>query len=244
MKMNSIFEQKNFFKEAEQLISKTMGTEHMSPLLYSLIKFIRPHRCLEIGGGLSTIYILAALKEIYELEKEEMSNKESNFDLSLKNKDYYNLKHPDFILHSFDMLNHPLTSANKILEVSKKLELDKHLKFYNEDYKNLVKLIPKEEQEFDFIWCDLGGLQHYFSYQDLLLPMISENRGGYIIFHSTLSNVHGLAFLSQLKLKLNNGSMPNFELISFFEPQKMRQNSCTILRKVRGLSNLIYTERP
>ena len=123
-------------------------------------------------------------------------------------------------------------------------ELDKHLKFYNEDYKNLVKLIPKEEQEFDFIWCDLGGLQHYLSYQDLLLPMISENRGGYIIFHSTLSNVHGLAFLSQLKLKLNNGSMPNFELISFFEPQKMRQNSCTILRKVRGLSNLIYTERP
>tara|TARA_B100000787_G_scaffold124286_1_gene93644 strand:+ start:486 stop:1214 length:729 start_codon:yes stop_codon:yes gene_type:complete len=242
--MNSIFEQSNFFKEAEQLISKTMGTEHMSPLLYSLVKFIRPHRCLEIGGGLTTIYILAALRELYELEKEEMSNKETNFDLSLKNKDYYNLPHHDFILHSFDMLNHPETSANKILEISKKLELDQYLKFYNNDYKNLVELIPKEEQEFDFIWCDLGGLEHYLAYQNLLFPMISEKNGGYIVFHSTLSNVHGLAFLSQLKLKINNGSLPDFELISFFEPQKMRQNSCTIIRKARGLSNHIYTERP
>ena len=97
--------------------------------------------------------------------------------------------------------------------------------------------------EFDLIWCDLGGLEHYLFYQDLLLPMISNN-GGYIIFHSTLSNVHGLAFLSQLKLKLNNGMLPNFELISLFEPQKKRQNSCTILRKMGGLANRIYSERP
>ena len=196
--MKPFFDQKNFFNEIEPLISKSMGTEHMSPFLYNFIKFVRPHRCLEIGGGLTTVYILAALKELYELEK---------------------------------------------LEVAKKLELEKHLKFYNEDYKNLVNTIPKEELDFDLIWCDLGGLEHYLVYQDLLLPMIS-NRGGYIIFHSTLSNVHGLAFLSQLKLKLNNGMLPNFELISLLEPQKRRQNSCTILRKIGGLSNRIYSERP
>ena len=241
--MKFIFNQKNFFNEIEPLISKSMGTEHMSPFLYSFIKFIRPHRCLEIGGGLTTVYILSALKELHELEKQEMSNKETNFDLRFKNDDYYNLKHPDFILHSFDLLSHPKTSANKISEVANKLELNKHLKFYNEDYKNLVNIIPKAELEFDLIWCDLGGLEHYLFYQDLLLPMISNN-GGYIIFHSTLSNVHGLAFLSQLKLKLNNGMLPNFELISLFEPQKKRQNSCTILRKMGGLANRIYSERP
>ena len=241
--MKPFFDHKNFFKEIEPLISKNMGTEHMSPFLYNFIKFVRPHRCLEIGGGLTTVYILSALKELYELEKEEMSNKETNFDLGLKNADYYNLKHPDFILHCFDLLSHPKTSANKILEVAKKLELEKYLKFYNEDYKNLVNVIPKEELVFDLIWCDLGGLEHYLVYQDLLLPMIS-NRGGYIIFHSTLSNIHGFAFLSQLKLKLSNGMLPNFELISLFEPHKKMQNSCTILRKVGGLSNRIYSERP
>ena len=241
--MKPFFDHKNFFKEIEPLISKSMGTEHMSPFLYNFIKFVRPHRCLEIGGGLTTVYILSALKELYELEKEEMSNKETNFDLGLKNADYYNLKNPDFILHCFDLLNHPKTSANKILEVAKKLELEKYLKFYNEDYKNLINVIPKEELEFDLIWCDLGGLENYLVYQDLLLPMIS-NRGGYIIFHSTLSNIHGFAFLSQLKLKLSNGMLPNFELISLFEPHKKMQNSCTILRKVGGLSNRIYSERP
>ena len=241
--MQSLFVQKKFFNEIEPLISKSMGTEHMSPFLYNFIKFVRPHRCLEIGGGLTTVYILTALKELYELEKEEISNKETNFDLKLKNSDYYNLEHPDFILHSFDLLNHPKTTANKISEIAKKLELEKHLKFYNEDYKNLANVIPKEELDFDLIWCDLGGLEHYLVYQDLLLPMIS-NRGGYIIFHSTLSIVHGLAFLSQLKLKLNSGMLPNFELISLLEPQKKRQNSCTILRKIGGLSNRIYSERP
>ena len=39
-------------------------------------------------------------------------------------------------------------------------------------YKNLVNVIPKEELDFDLIWCDLGGLEHYLVYQDLLLPMI------------------------------------------------------------------------
>ena len=76
----------------------------MSPFLYNFIK-CKPQRCLELGGGLTTVYILTALKELYELEKEEMSNKETNFDLRLKNSDYYNIEHPDFILHSFDLLN-------------------------------------------------------------------------------------------------------------------------------------------
>ena len=125
--MKNIFNQKNFFKETEPLISKIMGTEHMSPFLYSFIKFVRPHRCLEIGGGLTTIYILAALKELYALEKEEMLNKETNFDIELKNNDYYNLKHPEFILHSFDLITHPKTTANQIVEVAKRLELENHL---------------------------------------------------------------------------------------------------------------------
>ena len=241
--MGSIFDQKKFFEEIEPLISKEMGTEHMSPFLYSFIKFVRPHRCLEIGAGLTTAYILRALKELHELENKEMSGKESNYDLKRKNNDYYNLKHHEFILHSFDTLGHPKTTAKKIPEVAKNLELESYLRFYNEDYNNLVNVIPKDELEFDFIWCDLGGIREWLNYQNLLLPMISK-RGGYIIFHSTLSNVNGLAFLSQLKLKLLDGTIKDFELISLLEPQKRSQNSCTILRKVGGLANQIYSERP
>ena len=85
-------------------------------------------------------------------------------------------------------------------------------------------------KKFDLIWCDLGGLDHYLVQQELLFPLLSDRMGSYIIFHSTLSNVHGMAFLNQLKLSIQQGHLQGFELISLFEPHKMRQNSCTIIR--------------
>ena len=50
---------KKFVNAIKTLTSTSMGTENMAPFLYSLIKFVRPHRVLEIGSGLTTIYILA-----------------------------------------------------------------------------------------------------------------------------------------------------------------------------------------
>ena len=47
---------KKFTNAIKTLTSTSMGTENMGPFLYSLIKFVRPHRVLEIGSGLTTIY--------------------------------------------------------------------------------------------------------------------------------------------------------------------------------------------
>lgn len=242
--MSSILENKEFINQIKPLISSTMGTEQMAPLLYSLIKFVRPHKILEIGSGLTTIYILAALKELSILENSEIEDKETNFNPKLKNQDYYKLTNPNFFLHTFDNYAHPDTSANKVEEIAKKLGLDKHLKLWNHDYRELNQLIPNNEKSFDLIWCDLGGLEHYLVQKEILFPMLSDHMGSYIIFHSTLSNVHGLAFLNHLKLAIFEGQLPGFEIISLFEPHKMRQNSCTIIRKSRGISNKIYSERP
>ena len=65
-----------------------------------------------------------------------------------------------------------------------------------------------------------------------------------MIFHSTLSNIYGLAFLNQLKLDILSGKLPDLELMSFFEPHKHRQNSCTVLRKKGGLSARLYSDQP
>ena len=242
--MNSILEKKEFLDEIKPLISSTMGTEQMAPLLYTLIKFVRPHRLLEIGGGLTTIYILAALKELFLMEEDEKDKKETNFNVKLKNQEYYKLDHPKFFLHSFDNFGHPETSASKVEEIAKKLKLDEYLKLWNNDYRKINQLMPDNEKKFDLIWCDLGGLDHYLVQQELLFPLLSDRMGSYIIFHSTLSNVHGMAFLNQLKLSIQQGHLQGFELISLFEPNKMRQNSCTIISKSRGISNRIYSERP
>ena len=103
----SITQTAEFQKCIEKLSSSSMGTENMGPLLYALIKFSRPHRVLEVGSGLTTIYILAALYEISQLEKVEFANKRSNYNLDFRNDDYYRMHHPKFGLHTFDNSMHP-----------------------------------------------------------------------------------------------------------------------------------------
>ena len=71
----SITQTAEFQKCIEKLSSSSMGTEHMGLFLYALIKFTRPHRVLEVGSCLTTIYILAALHEISQLEKAEFAKK-------------------------------------------------------------------------------------------------------------------------------------------------------------------------
>tara|TARA_B100001123_G_scaffold300021_1_gene334725 strand:+ start:56 stop:784 length:729 start_codon:yes stop_codon:yes gene_type:complete len=235
---------KKFADAVKILTSTSMGTENMGPFLYSLIKFVRPHRVLEVGGGLTTIYILAALKEIFDLEKKENSGNSSDYNPDYRNKEYYNLKHPKYCLHSFDNFQHPKTSANHVEKIAEDLGYSSLLKFWNDDYKKLPNLLPKEEQDFDLIWCDLGSLLDYIYQKNMLFPLLSNRTGSYIIFHSTLTNVHGLAFISKLKLDIIQGRLPDFEIISFLEPHKTAQNSCTIIRKASGLSNNIYSERP
>ena len=106
------------------------------------------------------------------------------------------------------------------------------------------KGLPFKDNEFDLIWCDQGSFLDYVYQKNLLLPLLSSRMGSYIIFHSTLSNVHGFAFTSRLKLEIMQGRLPEFEIISFLEPHKVQQNSCTILRRATGISESIYTERP
>lgn len=40
-----------------------MGVENMGPLLYSLIRFVKPRRILEVGAGYTTLFVLQALKD-------------------------------------------------------------------------------------------------------------------------------------------------------------------------------------
>ena len=237
----SITQTAEFQKCIERLSSSSMGTEHMGLFLYALIKFTRPHRVLEVGSGLTTIYILAALQEISQLEKTEFANKKSNYNPDFRNDDYYRMQHPKFCLHTFDNFKHPKTSATHIQEVAKELGLKHLLKFSNTEYQNIQKVLNKDEQIFDMIWCDVGGLINFSTQRNLLLPLLQNRTDGYMIFHSTLSNIHGLALLNQLKLDILSGKLPDLELMLFFDLHKHRQNSCTVLPKRGGLSARLYS---
>ena len=42
------------------LARQHMGTENMGPLLYALVRFLKPRRVLEVGAGFTTLFILQA----------------------------------------------------------------------------------------------------------------------------------------------------------------------------------------
>src|SRR4051812_43144154 len=47
------------------------GTEHMAPLLYSLVRMTKPKSIVEYGSGYTTLFILAACAENVADAKEE-----------------------------------------------------------------------------------------------------------------------------------------------------------------------------
>ena len=57
-----------FLRVVSPLYDMHMGCENMGPLLYSLVRFLKPKRVLEIGAGLTSIFLLQAL---VDNEKEE-----------------------------------------------------------------------------------------------------------------------------------------------------------------------------
>lgn len=54
---------KRFLNLIRPLFTQRYGCENMAPLLYSMIRFIKPQSVLEVGAGYSTIWIAQALKD-------------------------------------------------------------------------------------------------------------------------------------------------------------------------------------
>lgn len=56
----------DFLDLIQPLYDMHMGVENMGPLLYSLVRFLKPLHVLEIGAGYTSIYLLQALKDNHE----------------------------------------------------------------------------------------------------------------------------------------------------------------------------------
>ena len=49
--------------QVRPLYDEHMGCENMGPLLYALVRFVKPRRVLEVGAGYTTLFILQALAD-------------------------------------------------------------------------------------------------------------------------------------------------------------------------------------
>ncbi|MDC0058151.1 class I SAM-dependent methyltransferase [Pelagibacteraceae bacterium] len=248
----------NFYnKELKDALDENFSnivTENVGPFIYSTIKTIRPKKILEIGAGYTSIFFAKALKEIEEeddfdkkLIREQENNPKWERRYKLYNKNYqFSSNSKLIIVDNFSKEQHD--TARPVDNAIKKLELYKYINFVKADGMDLQKIneMVSNHLPLDFVFLDFGA--------GAALPILFKfyfekinNHGGYIMVHSTLTNAMHRLWLAELKLKYNNDS--SVEIMSFLEPNKIMQNSFTLIKKnieieTGQFNPPIYTAQP
>tara|TARA_R110000796_G_C14415064_1_gene419232 strand:+ start:120 stop:779 length:660 start_codon:yes stop_codon:yes gene_type:complete len=202
----------------------TFGTENVSLFLYSLIKTQRPSKLLEIGGGYSTFFIVQAIKDILN------EIKTIKYTLEINSEFWESKYNPSLDLIENEVENN--TSLTIIYNNLKKFKLDTFVNILKQDYTEITN-----NKHYDFIWLDVGSGKNLPYLFQKFFNILTE--GGILIIHSTLTNLYGKLFITELKLEISKGRYPNIELISFLEPHKQSQNSFTVIKKTSN--NPIYS---
>ena len=205
-------------------------TENVSIFLYSLIKSCRPQNLLEIGAGYSTVFLAQALKEL------KTTPINSNYNV---NHEYWNeIYSPKLEVIENEEMGEVLQKVKTFLKSN---SLEKYVKIINKDlYSYIDNDLKKSNKTYDFIWLDYGAGDNLLS--DFLFFESILNPNGLIIVHSTLTNLFGKHFLSEMKLETKIGKYSHLEMISFLEPHKSLQNSFTVFKKTTNYP--LYGIRP
>jgi predicted O-methyltransferase YrrM len=235
-----------FLSETASLYSPLSGTEHLAPLLYSLVRSVRPKSVVEFGMGYTTPYIIKALsdnQQDFDRERPQLIAKTQQAyqsDNTAESQRDWFLSQPtgadprfyeqDYqpMLYAFDDFSEEYSSAPKVMEALTALGLEGFISLSKSSAINHSSLIARPHIPIDLAWNDALDYQEFF---DEYWPLLNPN-GGLMIFHNTVNGCPKCAmFVKELKLK-QMSKFSDFELLSFFEPYKLHQNGYTIIRKI------------
>jgi predicted O-methyltransferase YrrM len=240
----------HFLEAVEPLRAPMSGTELMAPLLYSLVRSLRPRRLIEVGMGYTTPFIAQALEDNvadFCHETEQLKRKTDElvegvpgnardaekrwFEAEPVGADpgYY-LSGYDPHLYAFDDFSDDRSSAPKVLETLERLGLHGRITFIQGNPCGRSREIDSGHLPLDFAWNDATWNDEFFEeYWRLIDP-----DGGVMLFHNTVNAYVGNV-LPMKNLKLRQVSELNdFEMISLVEPHKLNQHSFTMIRKISG----------
>lgn len=236
-----------FYQKTDKLKVTGMGTEHVAPLLYSLIRMLRPRRVLEVGLGYTSPFIAQALQdnvEEYLYDKQVLEGKIDDVHRNgVLNDGYYNIPYIPK-LYAIDDYSIEGTSAPKVLEVIKSLNLDHVVDLTEGDFRGQSKSMNPMAFPLDFVWFDCGGHHEYIDFIEEYWPLINSNFG-MLLFHFTYWEIRGVkdgkdqkkiilgSIANEIKRQqLAAGVQSGFEVLSLLEPHKRRQGSITQIRKL------------
>jgi predicted O-methyltransferase YrrM len=235
----------SFLKSISPLFTESMGCENMGPLLYSLIRFYKPRKMLEIGSGYTSVFMLAALRDnINELNNyaTRMKAGTPQFPKYEWVVEPYLNKYHHGTLTCIDNLGHKSTTAGVLSAVAESLGLDDLLEFEEADaYEYASDVLVDSDNKLDMLWVDFGDGDKLDEFFELYWDCV-DAMGGLILVHSTCTNTVSREWSSRIKEKSKKEGgdevLGLFDIISFVEPHKQRQNSVTVIQR-RG-----YVEEP
>jgi predicted O-methyltransferase YrrM len=238
------------------------GTEHVAPLLYSLVRLTRPSVVVEYGSGYTTLFLLSALAEnVADAQEERVLLREKTAALGdLKKVNitsnnsavvewfgkgekacqvdpayYLQLRAPH--LYSFEEQGDDHDYTARMKTAVEKLDLTPWFSHLRGKQFSLEAL-PPDAFPIDLAWNDAHDYKEFF---EALWPALNP-RGGMLIFHNTVSRKYGWEAIEWMKAKR---SMANdLEVMTLPELHKLDQSSCTILRRTSKYQPPCMTKYP
>jgi predicted O-methyltransferase YrrM len=237
---------KVFASQLAALYNPHMGVEHVGTLLYSLIRFTKSRKIVEIGAGYTSLWILQALKD-NDAEMERISTLQDSGKCRLmdypwtvkENVDDY-MRHKSGLL-CIDNCLHQRETATGAAAVAANLGLGDYLKFIQGDAYDM----QFENESIDILWCDFGVGSRMRDFARGAWNSIRP--GGFLVCHSTLTNKGTRDWLEDVRARRHEAltGIPPDEVveISLLEPNKLYQNSITLLQRRRSnQSGLTFSE--
>ena len=248
-----------FTSHVQPLYNPHMGVENAGPLLYSLVRFTKCRKIVEVGAGYTTLFLLQALKDNDDEMKRVVDlNNEGRLRMldypfgTPRLDEWASLSPSNPSLKSsllcIDNCDHQKETASGAVGVAHVLGLESYLEFLKGDAFDALDTHFSEVESIDLLWCDFGVGSRMKEYSSSVWKFIKP--GGLLVCHSTLTNKRTREWLEgvrQGKGEDITGIPANeYAELSFLEPHKRFQNSVSILQKRVGTeveySEPIYSE--
>ena len=226
-----------FLQHLSSLYNPHMGVENLGPLLYSLIRFVKVKRIVEIGAGYTSPWILQALKDndddMARIQKltDQGQCRLLDIEWTVPPLDETATSLPSSLL-CIDNCEHQKETATGALAVAKALGLEEYMEFMKADAFDL----DLDPESIDLLWCDFGVGSKMGQFAPGAWKSIRP--GGFLLCHSTLTNRGTRDWLEAVRAGADEsitGIPAGHALeISFLEPHKRYQNSISVLQKRRS----------
>lgn len=244
-----------FLHHVNPLYNPHMGVENAGPLLYSLVRFTKCRKIVEVGAGYTTLFILQALKDNEDEMKRVVNlNKEGRLRLldypfgtpvlNVWERPLSPNSSSSSSLLCIDNCLHQRQTASSAIHVARTLGLDSYLQFLQGDAFDALDSHFSRSESIDLLWCDFGVGSRMADYAARVWKFLKP--GGFLACHSTLTNARTRDWLEAVRAhkgtKVTGIPANEYSELSLLEPHKRFQNSITILQKRAQYEEPIYSE--